>query len=60
MKVRVNKETSNSPCSRYLSEEERIKKCMCECEEPIKGNTYYECNYGNCCGYKCQKCDGFV
>ena len=33
---------------------------ICECEEPIIGRMYYGCGNGNCGGYKCEVCDGFM
>ena len=36
-------------------------KCYlgCTCDNPVFGSTYYECNYGGCCGYKCETCGGW-
>ena len=37
------------------SYEDCAGKCVCEFGT-IEGRTFYRCNYGNCNGYKCEKC----
>ncbi len=41
---------------------ETEKKCYlaCSCENSYGGNTYTRCNYGSCCGYKCQSCGEWI
>jgi len=43
---------------------EMCKSCTmpldkCTHKDPLNGG-YYECNYGSCCGYKCQECGKFI
>ncbi len=47
-------------CEHHQKREDCITGNYCGCEEPIRDNTYYECAYGKCCGYKCRRCGRFL
>ncbi len=51
--------TKEKFCEKYDTLEEAQEACQCSCAESEIGNTYYHCNYGNCCGYHCEKCGKF-
>jgi len=47
-------------CERYETLEEAQEACSCQCPTAQEhDNTYYHCNYGNCCGFHCSVCGKF-
>uniref|UniRef100_A0A6H1ZEZ0 Uncharacterized protein n=1 Tax=viral metagenome TaxID=1070528 RepID=A0A6H1ZEZ0_9ZZZZ len=47
-------------CKEYKTKKEARKACQCDCSEAQEATTtYYECNYGDCCGYHCSICGKF-
>jgi hypothetical protein len=53
-------EPTSDFCRLYKTVKEAKTNCECSCDKPHTFNApYSHCNYGNCCGYKCNVCGKF-